>query len=228
MRSHNCGRFHCSPEQRDRPVIAPQHPTPTGGARSRPRLGAKPPPNHLSGQSITRTAADSPAARRRAPKTDQPAAPPEKRWIEAKTWLSSGGLVRLKPFDCCNVTRGDEVEEPPLLVLRRIHNFRFPVRLVFQDRELVADVGLVPLKKDELADKVVQTPPYVVNSLSESKRPLDDGELRSFFEDGGDRLVRSIDLSAVGVSASFNKLPHLLVERVQLVFGAVELGTATV
>ena len=103
MRSHNCGRFHCSPEQRDRPVIAPQHPTPTGGARSRPRLGAKPPPNHLSGQSITRTAADSPAARRRAPKTDQPAAPPEKRWIEAESArrepssLGGGGLRPPEP-----------------------------------------------------------------------------------------------------------------------------------
>jgi hypothetical protein len=30
MRSHNCGRFHCSPEQRNRPVTAPQHPTPPG------------------------------------------------------------------------------------------------------------------------------------------------------------------------------------------------------
>ena len=68
----------------------------------------------------------------------------------------------------------------------------------------------------------------MVDGLPESKAPLDDRKLRLFFEHDGDRLVRFVDLSANGESVAFQGFPYLLVERVQLVLGAVELRPGSI
>jgi hypothetical protein len=143
-----------------------------------------------------------------------------------QAWQSRDGLIRLHRFDHCDVLEVDEIEESFFPFLRRLVDLPDPVIWVVEDRKLVTPMISGSGKENELIDEVVEGAANVVDYVPECDPPF-NRDLVGFFERDDVRLISFIELGHEGLSIVFKEGLQLGVQRVEVLFRPIELGSTS-